>query len=79
MDGKNTTNLNQELDMQHASFTASFDYSDKATVTYTYYSLRQLPFTVLMDVTVTAKKDITINSSQCNGSSGCIERCTELL
>ncbi len=63
MDGKTATNLKQELDMQHASFTTSFEYTDKATVSYTYYSLRQLPFTVLMDITVTAKKNITINSS----------------
>ena len=63
MDGKSTSHLKQELDMKHASFTTSFDYSDKAVVSYTYYSLRQLPFTVLMDITVTAKKDLTINSS----------------
>lgn len=63
MDGKSVQNLRQELDMQGASFTTSFDYGDKATVSYTYYSLRQLPFTVLMDVTVTAKKDIAINSA----------------
>ena len=30
---------------------------------YTYYSLRQLPFTVLMDVSVTAKKDINITGA----------------
>lgn len=63
MDGKSVQNLRQELDMQQASFTTSFDYGDKATVSYTYYSLRQLPFTVLMNVTVTAKKDIAINSA----------------
>ena len=63
IDNKNTSNLKQELDMQHAGFTTSFDYTDKVSVSYTYYSLRQLPFTVLMDITVTAKKDITINSS----------------
>ena len=63
IDNKNTSNLKQELDMQHAGFTTSFDYADKASVSYTYYSLRQLPFTVLMDITVTAKKDIIINSS----------------
>jgi len=57
------TNMKQELDMRHASFTTSFDYADKATVSYTYYSLRQLPYTVLMDVVVTAKKDIVINSA----------------
>ncbi len=56
----NATNFKQELDMRHASFTGSFDYTDKASVSYTYYSLRQLPYTVLMDVVITAKKDITI-------------------
>lgn len=49
--------------MQHASFTTTFDYADKATVTYTYYSLRHLPFTVLMDITITPKKNITISGA----------------
>src|SRR5215217_6620663 len=57
------TNMKQELDMQHASFTTSFDVADKATVTYTYYSLRHLPFSVLMDVSISAKKDISITGS----------------
>jgi trehalose/maltose hydrolase-like predicted phosphorylase len=57
------SNMKQELDMQHASFTTSFDYADKATIAYTYYSLRHLPFTVLMDVSITAKKDISITGS----------------
>ncbi|HVF97749.1 MAG TPA: hypothetical protein VM871_10520, partial [Flavisolibacter sp.] len=57
------TNMMQSLDMRGASFTTSFDYADKATVSYTYYSLRHLPFTVLMDVTVTAKKDISVTGS----------------
>src|SRR5215208_6611512 len=57
------SNMKQELDMQRASFTTSFDYGDKATVSYTYYSLRHLPFTVLMDVNITAKKDINITSA----------------
>src|SRR5580704_7810130 len=60
---KDISNMKQELDMHHAVFNTSFDYGDKATVSYTYYSLRQLPFTVLMDVTVTAKKDISITGS----------------
>ena len=68
IDGKrinaaNTSNLKQELDMRHASFTTSFDYGNTATVTYTYYSLRQLPFSVLMDISITAKKDMTIGSA----------------
>lgn len=57
------TNMKQELDMRHASFTTSFDYGDKASVTSTYYSLRQLPYTVLMDISITAKKDITIGGA----------------
>ena len=63
IDAGNATNMKQSLDMKGASFTTSFDYGDKAMVSYTYYSLRQLPFTVLMDVTVTAKKDISLTSS----------------
>ncbi len=60
VDGRNITHMKQELDMRKAGFTASFDVEDKATVSYTYYSLRHLPFTVLMDITITARKDITI-------------------
>ncbi|MBN8838000.1 MAG: glycoside hydrolase family 65 protein [Sphingobacteriia bacterium] len=63
VEAANVSNFKQELDMKHASFTASFDYADKASVTYTYYSLRQLPFTVLIDVSVIAKKDIAISAA----------------
>ena len=57
---KNITGFTQGLDMQHARFTTSFNYMDKVYITYTYYALRQLPFTVLLDITVKAKKDILI-------------------
>ncbi len=60
LDAKAATNMQQQLDMQHASFTTTFSYGEDATVKYTYYSLRQLPFTVLMDISIMAKKDITI-------------------
>jgi trehalose/maltose hydrolase-like predicted phosphorylase len=63
IDAKSVTHFTQELDMHHASFTTSFDYTDKASATYTYYSLRHLPYTVLMDVSITAKKDITITGA----------------
>ncbi|UOE52360.1 glycoside hydrolase family 65 protein [Mucilaginibacter sp. SMC90] len=63
IDAKNISNFKQELDMQHAAFTTTFDYADKATIKYTYYSLRQLPFTVLMDVSVKAKQAINITSA----------------
>jgi len=55
--------VNQELNMRNGSFTSSFEEENKATVTYTYYALRHLPYSVLMDVTVTAKKDITISAA----------------
>ncbi len=63
VDGKNIKNMHQELDMRKAGFTASFNFEDKASVSYTYYSLRHLPFTVLMDISITAKKDITIGGA----------------
>jgi trehalose/maltose hydrolase-like predicted phosphorylase len=56
-------NMIQEIDMKNASFTTTFDYSNKAVITYTYYALRQLPFTVLMQITITAKKDIQIGAA----------------
>jgi protein-glucosylgalactosylhydroxylysine glucosidase len=53
-------NMRQVLDMKHANLNTTFDYQDKATVSYTYYALRNLPYNVLVDVTITAKKDIEI-------------------
>lgn len=61
--GANVQHMQQELDMRHASFTTTFQVEDKAEVRYTYYSLRHLPFTVLMDVQVTAKKDISMGAA----------------
>jgi len=57
----NVSGMTQQLNMRNGSFTTTFNDTDKATVTYTYYALRQLPYTVMMDVSVTAKKDITID------------------
>jgi protein-glucosylgalactosylhydroxylysine glucosidase len=61
--GSEASNMTQELDMHHAGFSTSFDYGDKASVTYTYYALRHLPFTVLMDISIKAKKDIVITAA----------------
>jgi trehalose/maltose hydrolase-like predicted phosphorylase len=54
------TNMKQVLDMKHANLTTTFDFKDKATISYTYYALRHLPYNVLVDVIITAKKDIEI-------------------
>jgi trehalose/maltose hydrolase-like predicted phosphorylase len=63
MSSKDVSGMKQELDMQKAGFTTQFDHADKASVSYTYYSLRHLPYTVLMDITVMAKKDINITGA----------------
>jgi protein-glucosylgalactosylhydroxylysine glucosidase len=63
VEAKNISGMKQELDMQHAAFTTSFDYGDVATIKYTYYSLRQLPFTVLMNISITAKKAANITAA----------------
>ncbi len=60
---KQVQNYQQALDMKHANLNTSFNYADKVDVSYTYYSLRQLPYTALVDVTLTAKKDIDITSA----------------
>ncbi|MBS1664815.1 MAG: glycoside hydrolase family 65 protein [Bacteroidetes bacterium] len=57
---KQVTHLQQSLDMKRACLTTTFEYQDKATVSYTWYSLRQLPYTALVDVSITARKDIEI-------------------
>ena len=57
------SNFKQELDMQHASFTTTFDYGDLASIKYTYYALRQLPFSVLMNVSLTAKKAVNMTAA----------------
>ncbi|TAN12594.1 MAG: glycoside hydrolase family 65 protein [Chitinophagaceae bacterium] len=56
----NISNMRQSLNMKKAVFTSSFDFKDKATVTYSYMALRQLPYTALVNVTIHAKKDITV-------------------
>ncbi|MCA6482612.1 MAG: glycoside hydrolase family 65 protein [Chitinophagaceae bacterium] len=59
----NVSNFTQELNMREASFTATCNLGTQATISYTYYALRQLPFTVLMDVTITAKEPITLSAA----------------
>jgi trehalose/maltose hydrolase-like predicted phosphorylase len=63
LDQKKISNFKQQLDMKSAAFTTTFDYGDAASIKYTYYALRQLPFSVLMDVSVTAKKAIHITAA----------------
>lgn len=52
----NISNFTQQLDMRNGAFTGAFDFKDLASVKYTYYALRQLPHTVMLNVTVKAHK-----------------------
>ena len=63
IDASNISNFTQELNMQQAAFTGRFNHADKASISYTYYALRHLPYTVLMDVTITPKKDIQLGAA----------------
>ncbi|MEI7734538.1 MAG: glycoside hydrolase family 65 protein [Ferruginibacter sp.] len=63
LSNNDVNNMQQVLDMKGASFTTSFNYKDIATISYTYYALRQLPYSVLMDINVTAKKDFSFGSA----------------
>ena len=68
IDGKrlsntDATNMQQSLDMKEAKFASSFDYKDIATISYNYYALRQLPYSVLMNITVTAKRAFSMTSA----------------
>ena len=63
LSNNDVNNMQQVLDMKGASFTTSFNYKDIATISYTYYALRQLPYSVLMDINITAKKDFSLGSA----------------
>lgn len=56
----NISNWLQTLNMKEASFTTSFNFKDKAKVTYTIYSLRNVQYSSYIDFKVDAKKDIEI-------------------
>ena len=59
--GKNSIqNYAQTLDMQAAALTTTFDHADKISVKQTVMALRHLPHTALLEVEITAKKDVSV-------------------
>lgn len=60
VNSSNISNFTQQLDMRNGSFTGSFDFKDIASVRYTYYALRHLPHTVILDIAVKAHKRTTV-------------------
>ncbi len=54
----NISNWKQTLNMKGAKFTTSFTFKDKATISYTIYALRNVPFAGYIDIKIVAKKTI---------------------
>jgi len=56
----NIKNFTQNLDMKKALLTTSFQYLDKISVSYNIIALRHLPHTALIEVEITALKDVSV-------------------
>ncbi|MFQ5448697.1 MAG: glycoside hydrolase family 65 protein, partial [Saprospiraceae bacterium] len=56
----NISHFTQTLDMKKAVLTTTFDVGDKLSVRHTMMALRHLPYTALIMVEMTAKKDVTV-------------------
>jgi trehalose/maltose hydrolase-like predicted phosphorylase len=54
------SNYVQSLDMKSATLTTNFDVGDKVSVKSDMLALRHLPYSAMVILTVTAKKDVTI-------------------
>ena len=68
IDGEKITETNisdwkQTLNMKEASFTTSFDFKNKATITYTIYALRNVPYAGYVDIKIESKRDISIKAT----------------
>lgn len=57
---RNITEYAQTLDMKRAKLTTTFNVEDKASVKQELMSLRNLPYTALSIIEITAKRDIEI-------------------
>jgi len=55
---KNISNFKQSFNLRNATFQSSFDFKDELTIEYNYRALRHLPFSVLLDMKIIAKKDV---------------------
>lgn len=56
----NITGMTQRLNMREAWFETEFRHAGKVDVTYRVRSLRHLPFTSLIEMEITALRDVTI-------------------
>ncbi len=58
--GKDIQNYVQTLDMKNAVLTTTFQHSDKILVKQSMMALRHLPHTALIEVEITALKDVEV-------------------
>ena len=49
--------------MKEASFITRFDFKNKASISYTMYALRNVPYSGYLDISISAKKDIVIKAT----------------
>ncbi|MFN8342614.1 MAG: glycoside hydrolase family 65 protein [Cyclobacteriaceae bacterium] len=56
----NIRNMKQYLDMRKAEFVTEFDVLDKAHIRYTLTALRHLPYSALIQFSVTALQDVEV-------------------
>lgn len=59
----NIHNYTQELDMKDAIFMGKFDFGTKASVAYSFFSLRQLPYCALLTVDIVPHTDIVLHAA----------------
>lgn len=59
----NVTNWKQTLNMRHAAFTTSFRFKNKADISYTIYTLRQVQYTGYIDISITPLQNIQIKAT----------------
>ncbi|WP_321519084.1 glycoside hydrolase family 65 protein [uncultured Bacteroides sp.] len=63
INNNNIKGFRQVLDMKKGMQTSLFAYKDEAEIEYSYLALRQLPFSAMLDITITPLKDITITAT----------------
>ncbi len=60
---QNVSDWEQVLDMKTAAFTTTFSFKDKAKISYTIYTLRNLQYTGYVDIKVIPTKPISIKAT----------------
>ncbi len=57
---ENITDFKQEMDLKKAAFSTSFTFRDKAKISYTIYTLRNVQYTGYVDIKVIPTKPISL-------------------